>query len=298
MCTDIFYSNVGHLYEDNFQLFKISLLKSRPQTRPLFAIKDNNFQMHSGRNNFPKMFHITIVCVIVFCRLISTEAFGFQDTRPTSKKYQHVSIEDQHIIEKQLGYLPPNLLCVSARSMETKIPIAIQTYPLGGGSRQRRAKAAQNLTPFPTLFWLTCPVISKAISNLERRGVNKLLEERLLRNEDDSLRQMELCHEEYARIRWNSLSEEDKELLLGGADTDQDEIQENRFQGFYSILRESGVAGTDWKRKDGSIPSVKCLHAHYAHFRSSSFSEGRSGDINIIGAWTHELLLDEGATFL
>ena len=214
------------------------------------------------------------------------------------------------------------MLQVSARGMKSKEPIAIQTYPLGGGSKHRRAKAAKNLTPFPTLYWLTCPLISKAISNLERQGATKFLEERLFRDENDAMRKMKLCHEEYARVRWNSLLKEDKFLLLssdeeihplsyGGDELNYDFVKNmdklfpKKYKGFCNILINSGVAGTDWKRKDEGAPSIKCLHAHYAHFRSAKEGYGNGNgnkhyhqNINIIGEWTHQLLLNEGVDFL
>jgi len=219
-----------------------------------------------------------------------------------------VSQSDQDIIKQQLGYIPPNLHSVSARSKENSNPIAIQTYPLGGGSPQRRAKAAQNLTPFPTLFWLTCPLVSKAISNLEREGAAKLLEARL-HDTENAFEEMMACHEEYAKLRWNSLVSEDRNLLLSGISfnddkgNNQDSIsfdeakRKKQFEGFCNILQKSGVAGTDYNRKDGSLPSVKCLHAHYAHYRSVC-DENHSQNTNIIGKWTHELLCQEDYDFL
>ena len=61
------------------------------------------------------------------------------------------------------------------------------------------------------------------------------------------------------------------------------------------------VAGTDhrWVGPGGVfVPSVKCLHSHYAHYRSqlSSSNTGHDGDgrvvLNMVGKWTHELLLE------
>eukprot|EP00533_Pseudo-nitzschia_delicatissima_P001977 CAMPEP_0116082216 /NCGR_PEP_ID=MMETSP0327-20121206/2614_1 /TAXON_ID=44447 /ORGANISM="Pseudo-nitzschia delicatissima, Strain B596" /LENGTH=112 /DNA_ID=CAMNT_0003573007 /DNA_START=334 /DNA_END=668 /DNA_ORIENTATION=+ len=77
------------------------------------------------------------------------------------------------------------------------IPVAIQTYPLNGGAKRRQNKAKlpanQNedqseetksvvQSPFPTLFWLTCPDISKAVANLERRGFVQIIEDELNEN--------------------------------------------------------------------------------------------------------------------
>jgi hypothetical protein len=44
---------------------------------------------------------------------------------------------------------------------------------------------------------------------------------------------------------------------------------------------DSGIAGMK------EFAAVKCLHCHYAHFLA------RPAHGNIIGAWTHELLLQQ-----
>jgi hypothetical protein len=67
------------------------------------------------------------------------------------------------------------------------------------------------------------------------------------------------------------------------------------------MIRTSGVAGTDHRwvgPGEVFVPSVKCLHSHYAHYRSqlSRSHDGHGGDgrvvLNMVGKWTHELLLE------
>ena len=41
------------------------------------------------------------------------------------------------------------------------------------------------------------------------------------------------------------------------------------------------------------VPSVKCLHSHYAHYRSQDDTEGSKTVINMVGKWTHELLIEQ-----
>jgi len=106
---------------------------------------------------------------------------------------QHDVEHDLETVRRQLGYRPRNFVRVSARTTDG-FPIAIQTYPLEGGSRRRRNRANRCLlssgtedggnslaakspgTPFPTLHWLTHPEIRRAIGGLERKGCAKVIE--------------------------------------------------------------------------------------------------------------------------
>jgi len=64
------------------------------------------------------------------------------------------------------------------------------------------------------------------------------------------------------------------------------------------ITMSSSSSGSSTSRKISPLPSVKCLHAHFAHYRSqvSSMNDDNNGAegmaINIVGMWTHELLLN------
>jgi hypothetical protein len=189
---------------------------------------------------------------------------------------------EQEVVRAQLGYLPPNFVQVSAWTADHDTPVACQTYPLNGGAARRRAKAAPSekgmpSSPFPTLYWLSCPDISSAIADLERRGYVRRMEERLLLLDESHHKDWIHCHESYAMERWQTLSSKDQQLL-----EDQPRMK--------AMLLESGVAGTDFRSQmqpDGTFsPSVKCLHAHYAHFRSG-------GTLNLVGQWTHEMLSEQ-----
>ena len=121
----------------------------------------------------------------------ASKASSTADTTPTSR--------DVHIVQEQLTYLPTNFVGVSARN-RLGHPIAIQTYPLitSGSSRRQlgsssgaslreswsdaRQTAVANARPFPTLYWLTCPLIARAIADLERQGYVSILQERLQTN--------------------------------------------------------------------------------------------------------------------
>ena len=84
------------------------------------------------------------------------------------------SEQDEHIVEAQLGR-PPRGHWEVARRCHLGIPMVIETYPrLDDGA------------PFPTLFWLTCPVLTKRAASLESRGLMSTLTERL--RQDHELR--------------------------------------------------------------------------------------------------------------
>ena len=250
-------------------------------------------------------------------------------------------------------------------------PIAIQCYPLLVQLESASATNSTIITPFPTLYWLTCPHVSRAISELERAGYARIFWERLLSLQqpeqsfpkisdcdskvgtsnimDMQVMEAEVdtssiewknqwrdCHEEYASERWNSLSVEDQRRLLSspqfssskyatheqpGVGNEDDTVGDDiKRESMRRILQYSGVAGTEYQyhyhdddddftmtrgsnsRKSGRrspLPSVKCLHAHYAHYRSqiSSINNGSKIEreqmaINIVGKWTHELLME------
>lgn len=188
------------------------------------------------------------------------------------------SSDDKELVRQQLGYVPTNWVRVSARTRSGE-PIAIQTYPLQGGSARRQAKAQINNnyndlgTPFPTLFWFTNPAIGIAIAELERQGYIQRIQESLDRSEQ---LQLLACHQQYAALRWESLSLDHRQQL----------VDESSFQRLRNMLQYSGIAGTILHDKV-SIPSIKCLHAHYAHFRSCT------GHENPVGRRVHSLLQEK-----
>lgn len=67
------------------------------------------------------------------------------------------------------------------------------------------------------------------------------------------------------------------------------------------MLRYSGIAGTDFQSfsplsEESKPVSIKCLHAHYAHYRSQIENSDKSGyPFNIVGEWIHEELKMQNA---
>lgn len=95
-------------------------------------------------------------------------------------------------------------------------------------------------TPFPTLFWLTCPMLVKDVSRMESGDLRSLLRERL--RDADFADRLKRAEEDYAeeRLRW-------------AEDERQRELVREVFSG------RMGIGGT-------VRGGVKCLHAHLAHY--------------------------------
>jgi hypothetical protein len=130
---------------------------------------------------------------------------------------------DQAAVAAQLGRPPRGLRRVAHRC-PCGSPAVIETAPrLPGG------------TPFPTLFYLTCPKASSAIGTLEGSGVMREMQERLAG--DPKLRAAyTAAHEDYLRRRDEAARDEGVEPLPPGT------------------------------QSAGGMPErVKCLHALVAH---------------------------------
>jgi hypothetical protein len=125
---------------------------------------------------------------------------------------------DREVVGKQLGRPPRGTRAVAHRC-PCGLPDVVQTSPrLPDG------------TPFPTLYYLTCPRAAAAVSRLESAGLMREMTERLATDPELADR-YRAAHEDYLRRR----------AALG----DVPEI--------------AGVSA-------GGMPGrVKCLHVHVAH---------------------------------
>ena len=118
------------------------------------------------------------------------------------------------------------------------------------------------IEPFPTMYWLTHPHLRTLISQLEiSSDANvRIMEQRLEQSppyESKFLSQytstnpkhtMENAHKSYGNQRWNLLTQYDKDNV----------IRQNHWEG--AVGSERGVAGIR------RYHTVKCLHAHAAHY--------------------------------
>ena len=127
-----------------------------------------------------------------------------------------VTPEDREIIARQLGR-PPRALVSVAHRCPCGQPDVVETSP-----------RLEDGTPFPTLYYLTCPKAASAIGTLEANGVMKEMTARL-EQDPELAAAYRAAHEDYVRRR--------------------DEIEE---------LRNFPSAG-------GMPDRVKCLHVLVGH---------------------------------
>lgn len=176
-----------------------------------------------------------------------------------------LSTSPRQLVAQQLGYVPKNFLQIEAFTQNGEA-LVIKSYPVDGGSPKKKKRIAIG-TPFPTLFWLCHADISRAVADLERRGYVSRLSD-VIATSPDLRTELDESHVSYAKLRWESIKDEDKKDLP---------------QNFLPMLRDSGIAGAALDKS--KPPSIKCLHAHYAHYRATM--------LNPVGRLVHELLCEE-----
>ena len=159
-----------------------------------------------------------------------------------------ISAVDLKKIELQLGRTPRDLVEVVARGTCGN-PAVVKTKP-----------RLQDGTPFPTLYYLTCPKLNSRIGSLEAAGFMKELESKLALDENLQKNYL-LAHELYLKER--------------------EAIEE--------VLEISGVSA-------GGMPSrVKCLHALAAHALAKGKDVNKIGDmvLNEIMDWCQNPCISE-----
>jgi hypothetical protein len=144
-------------------------------------------------------------------------------------RYEELSAKDRETVERQLGRHLRGQVLLAARCPHGEAQV-IATSPL-----------LPDGEPFPTLYWLTCPLLRKAVSKLESGDFRELLRRKIKASPAfaAALKRAE-SHYENERERW---VREDGQI----------ETVRAYFAG------RSGIGGT----KPGGL---KCLHAHLAHF--------------------------------
>ncbi|MDI6800033.1 MAG: DUF501 domain-containing protein [Actinomycetota bacterium] len=137
-----------------------------------------------------------------------------------------MSGRDQAIIERQIGRKVRGAIKVAKRCRFDYPQVIINSPILEDG------------TPFPTVLWLSCPLLKRLVSRLEVSGWVKALQERL--KDDKDLRdELSSAHDDYRSLS-RSLIDKEKDMHKGDMNL--------------------GICGV----KD--MGSVKCLHGHYAHY--------------------------------
>ncbi|MBW2378218.1 MAG: DUF501 domain-containing protein, partial [Deltaproteobacteria bacterium] len=123
--------------------------------------------------------------------------------------------------------------------------------------------------PFPTRYWLTCPLAHRRIARIEAEGGVRAAQAKIAA--DQGAREaLEAAHARYARDRDALLP---AGTALSGERTAGTALSGERTAG--PRHRPSGGVG-------GSAGGVKCLHAHYADFAA--------GNDNAIGRDLHGVI--------
>lgn len=143
-------------------------------------------------------------------------------------------MDDRDVVAAQLEREPRSPVDVAARC-HLELPVVIAVPPF-----------LDDGTPFPTSYWLTCPLAVLRVSRLESAGGVKVAEERLA-SEPELARRHEDTMARYAA---------DRDARIGES---------------HAGPRPSGGVG-------GTAFGVKCLHAQYADFAA--------GNDNVVGEWT------------
>ncbi len=134
------------------------------------------------------------------------------------------------MIEKLLGRKPLGLRSIAVRS-KAGLPQVLQVASIVRGQ------------PFPTLFWLLDPEISKKIDELESKGHIALLEDEIAKDKN-KLKELEADHLDYINRR--------KEFL------DSSEVQTLKELNCYDSFMSRGIGGI------ADFTKVRCFHMHYA----------------------------------
>ena len=147
-----------------------------------------------------------------------------------------------------------------ARRCQAGHPQVITTYPIYWGRKHPQV--------FPTLYWLTCPALSRAVGRLETEGWVERLQQQM--GADAALAERwEISHGQYAHER--ALLVHPKELAL---------LRE-QYPAQAQVLEETGVGGARGR-------GIKCLHTNLAHRLAK--------DANPIGELVAQLLVERGVT--
>lgn len=136
------------------------------------------------------------------------------------------------LIEQQIGRPPRGIEAVACATADG-VPLVLQMRSL------------VDERPFPTLYWLSCRDLCRAIGRIEDEGWVKQIEQELA--EDTALRETYLAQQQrYVARRWQLMREEDRQRI--------------EQLGFSPLFERYGIGGiAQWDK-------VRCLHMQYAHW--------------------------------
>ncbi|MGA8040153.1 MAG: DUF501 domain-containing protein [Acidimicrobiia bacterium] len=149
-------------------------------------------------------------------------------------------MDDRQVIEIQIGR-PLRADSTTVSRCHLGLPVVVRVPPI-----------LDDGTPFPTLYWLTCPLAATRIGRLEGAGGVKRMEQKA-ESDPEFADALDGAHRTYAATR--------DELVPEGS----------------SPVPSGGVGG--------ARAGVKCLHAHYAHSRAG----GENPVGALVGSWIEPL---------
>ena len=144
------------------------------------------------------------------------------------------SESDWQQVTEQLGRSPRGFYKVTKYHPQKKHPMVIQVIPW------------VEKAPFPTMYWLTCPILKKQLSHLEKDRLIKVIESDHLAQKPELLESLRSDHKNYRDERIE---------LFNKTVKNWDELPEAQRK----IIEETGIGGM------ADFDHVKCLHLHYAY---------------------------------
>jgi len=167
---------------------------------------------------------------------------------------------DSEVLALQIGR-PLRAASTVLRRCDLGLPIVAEVPPI-----------LDTGEPFPTRYWLTCPLAHRRLARIEAEGGVRAAQAKVAADPDLKAA-LEAAHARYARDRDAVLSgERAVGTALSGERAVGTALSGERATGRH---RPSGGVG-------GSSGGVKCLHAHYADFAA--------GNDNPIGRDLHEVI--------
>jgi hypothetical protein len=173
-----------------------------------------------------------------------------QENKEASKevnKEQQYSSEDWEEVKKLLKRSPHGLLKVEKYHPTLGHPMVIKVEPWVRGA------------PFPTLFWMTCPILKKEISHLESAGWVGKLEAEHFTKDSENLNLLKTHHTAYLQERIQAFENSSYEW------SDIPEAMEK-------IIKETGIGGIH------DFDHIKCMHLHYGHHLARENQVGKVMD--------------------
>lgn len=153
------------------------------------------------------------------------------------------SADDRQVIEVQIG-----------RPLRADSEVVTRCH-LGLPVVTRVPPVLDDGTPFPTVYWLTCPLARTRIGRLESAGGVKRMEQKAESDPGFAAR-LENAHTAYSKERDALLGDREGPVPAGGV--------------------------------GGASTGVKCLHAHYAH--TAAGGDNPVGEL--VGSWIEPLDCD------